>query len=339
MPLRAPLTSSTVVITGASSGVGALTALALAMRHPGVRLVLAARGPEPLERVALACRNRGAAAVAVPTDMADEDGVRQLAATAVREYGRIDAWINNAAVAQWGSLVELPTDELRRVIETNLFGYLHGARAALPHLCADGGVLINNASILGFATVPYLGGYVISKHAVRAMSEVLRQELRVERARSVSVCTLLPGSMDTPLFGRAGNRTAHAVVPPPPVYRPERAALRLIRLLQHPRREAYVGTRAMLLTYAWRVAPGPTAAVMAGYGADAVLAPVPPDPAAPGGAAARIGTFDGAAPPSGNLSIPNDTFAVHGGWLTDRVSALRRATGRGAVSAVRTLLR
>jgi len=311
-----------VVITGASSGVGALTALALALRHPGVRLVLAARGADPLARIAAACHRRGAAALAVPTDVADETAVAALADAAMVEYGRVDAWINNAAVAEWAPLIGAPAAELRRVVDTDLFGYVHGTQAALPRLtAAGGGVLVNNASVLAVVTMPYLAGYVLSKHAVRALSEVVRQELRVAGHRSISVCTLLPGTIDTPLWARAGNRTGRTLVPPPPVYRPERAALRLVRLLQHPRREAYVGTRAMLLAQAWRAAPGLTAAALAGYGAAAILAPDE--------ARDNPGYLFHGQPPAGPR--------IHGGWRETHGATLRRAAGRGVAAAARVL--
>ncbi len=132
-----------VVITGASSGIGRATALAFARR--GATVVVAARREQALRGVATECEQLGGRALAVPTDVTDEAAVRSLARRAVESFGRVDVWVNNAAVGLFGRFEDTPLEAYRRVIETNLFGYIYGARAALPIFREQGsGVLINN---------------------------------------------------------------------------------------------------------------------------------------------------------------------------------------------------
>src|SRR5690349_9529059 len=151
MPLRRPLAGSVVVVTGASGGIGAATALALAEK--GAAVVLAARRAGALRAVADRCvaagKAAGGRALAVPTDVTDPAAVTALAHAATGEFGRLDAWVNNAGVGLYARLADVPLDELRRVVDVNLLGYLYGVRAALPELrAAGGGVIVNVASVL-----------------------------------------------------------------------------------------------------------------------------------------------------------------------------------------------
>ena len=250
---RANLERQVTVITGASGGIGRATAHAFATR--GAIVVLAARRAEALEEVARECREIGAADVlAVPLDVADADAAAALAHDTVSRFGRIDVWVNNAAVVLYGRAEEVPDNVWRRVIETNLFGAYHGARAALPWFREQGsGVLVNVSSILGKAGSPFQSAYVASKHAVRALSDSVRQE--VVDADDIHVCTVLPGPVDTPLFRSGANYTGWRVVPPGAPVDPARVAAGIIRCATQPTREVVVGasTRAGLLVT--RIAP------------------------------------------------------------------------------------
>jgi short chain dehydrogenase len=160
MPRR--LADAVVAITGASSGIGRATALAMAIR--GAALAILARDDEALDRVADECRARGATVLAAPVDVADEPGVAEFARRAAAELDRIDIWVNNAGVMLYGRFEDTPSDAWRRVIEVNLFGQIHGSRAALPRFRSQGGgVLINVSSVWGRVASPYVGAYVATK--------------------------------------------------------------------------------------------------------------------------------------------------------------------------------
>ncbi|TWI57342.1 short-subunit dehydrogenase [Pseudomonas duriflava] len=227
-----------VVITGASSGIGRATAHALA--EQGARLLLAARRKEMLEDAVEECRARGGVAFAIATDVTREEEVEHLAREAILRFGRIDVWFNNAGVGVFGQLNDIPSEVWHHVIETNLFGYVYGAKAALRQFRAQGhGVLINNASIVGRLAKPDSTAYATSKFAIRGFSECLRQELLDQP--DIHVCTLLPSVIDTPFFEHAANFSGQRVRAAPPVYDPEKVARTVIGLVRRPRAEVIIG--------------------------------------------------------------------------------------------------
>jgi short-subunit dehydrogenase len=253
---------SVVVITGASSGIGRATALALAKR--GAVTVLASRSHEALDEVARQCRAHGGEAISMPTDVTDAAAVRNVAARTVNRYGRIDVWINSAGVLAYGPFGTLPLEDFRQVLDVNVMGTVHGARAALPHMRDRGaGLLINMSSISAVAPQPYAHAYAMSKAAVRALGTSLRQELWIEGANGVEVCTILPAVIDTPIFEHAANYTGRATGAMAPVYAPERVAGAVLKLIRSPKREVIVGPSGRILAAGAQLAPTLTEAVVA----------------------------------------------------------------------------
>ncbi|WP_219417394.1 SDR family NAD(P)-dependent oxidoreductase [Pseudonocardia nigra] len=241
-----------VVVTGASSGIGWLAAHTFAAR--GDTVVLAARSAQTLGEIAVECEQRGGRALAVPTDVSDEGAVQALTRRTVETFGRIDAWVNGAAVWSYGRFEDTPGPVFRQVVDTTLFGQVHAARAVLPQFRSQGhGVLVNISSLYGRLSSPYVAPYVAAKWALIGFSDVLRQELR--DAPGVAVCTILPGAVDTPIYRHAANYVGRQVRPLPPVIPPERVVAAVVRAVDHPRREIVVGRAHHLAAWAHRLVP------------------------------------------------------------------------------------
>lgn len=240
----AQLKGKVVVITGASSGLGRAAAIEFA-RH-GCRLALGARRLNELEVTATKCREAGSPEVIVAaTDVTVERAVQNLADLAVAEFGRIDVWVNNAGVTTFAPIEDGPFEIHQRVIETNLFGAIYGARAVLPVFKRqESGVLINVGSMLSKVANPYVPAYVMSKFGVSGLTDALRTELA--DYSNIHACTLLPYAFDSPHFESGANLMGVAVHPMPPQQSPEDVARALVSLARSPRRQRYVPRYARL---------------------------------------------------------------------------------------------
>jgi NAD(P)-dependent dehydrogenase (short-subunit alcohol dehydrogenase family) len=232
------LNEQVVVITGASSGIGRATAQMAAER--GARLVLNSRDETDLGAAAEEIRSRGGQVSIVVGDVADGDAMLRLAEAAIRDFGRIDTWVNNAGVSIYGRIEDVTLDDARRLFETNYWGVVHGSLAALPHLKRNGGALINVGSILSDTGYPLQGHYAASKHAVKGFTDSLRIELEYERA-PVAVTLIQPAAIDTPYPEHAGNYLAVEPQHLPPVYAPELVAETILKCAEKPHRDVLVG--------------------------------------------------------------------------------------------------
>src|SRR3954470_21433648 len=233
------LANATVVIAGASSGIGLATAFAFA--RCGANLVLGARRGEELRRVAAGCRELGANAIAFELDVGDAKDVQRLTDAAVERFGRIDVWFNNAGVGVVGPFEAAPLDAHVRVIETNLLGVVHGSHAAVRQFMAqDGrGILINMASIGGIFPAPFAASYTASKFAIAGFTDSLRAELAVRS--DIQVCGVYPSFVDTPAASYAGNYSGHVLNQYRPHIAPEQVAGGVVDLVRRPRRALFVG--------------------------------------------------------------------------------------------------
>lgn len=248
---RRELKDSTVVITGASSGIGRATARLFAQR--GANLVLAARREGALREVASECEVLGGQSLVVPTDVTEGEAVEELARRAVERFGRVDVWVNNASVTMFGRFEEAPSAANRRVVETNLLGTMHGAQAALPHFRErGGGVLINISSGFGLVGSPYQGAYTAAKFGQRGLSQALRGEAL---GTDIHVCTIMPGAVDTPIYRHAGNYTGRTAGPYGLIIPPEKIARAIVSCAERPRREVVVGNAVRMLELMHALSP------------------------------------------------------------------------------------
>lgn len=292
------------VITGASSGIGRATAVEFARQ--GYNVVLAARRNDALLDVAAECREEGVQAATVVADVTDEAAVINIGDNAVATFGRIDVWVNDAAVMLYGKFEEVPLDEFEQVIDTNLFGYVHGARVALKQFKLQGyGTLINIDSVNAVAPLPYTSAYNISKYAVRGLSHSLRMELELDGlSETIHVCNVMPASVDTNLFQNAANYTGREVRALEPVYDPKYVAKQIVKLADDPKREVIVGPAGRLMAAEFSFLPKLYERAMSRFGNRNNLGREP------------------ALDTTGNLYEPvkgND--GIYGGWREKRVRA------------------
>jgi NAD(P)-dependent dehydrogenase (short-subunit alcohol dehydrogenase family) len=251
--MSVPRTPQTVLVTGASSGIGRATAVELAGR--GARLVLVARGREALEEAAAEVRAAGAAAVVVcPADVLDEEAVRAAVSAAVDRFGRLDVVVHAAQVMAYGTIEEVPRKVFETVVETAVHGTANVARVVLPVFRQQeaGHLLIVN-SLLGQVATPLLGSYIAAKWGQLGLIRVLQQETR--DVPGISVSAVQPGGVDTPIYVQAASWTGSTGRPPPPVYSPQRVARVVLATLDRPRRQVQAGLFNPLITAGFRLFP------------------------------------------------------------------------------------
>ena len=243
----------TVLITGASSGIGRATAHRLAAE--GATLVLASRSETALEQTRQECVSRGAGdVVVVPTDVGDRKAVESMFDRAVAAYDRIDGVVHSAAVVAYGQFTEIPADVFDHSLQTNVTGVANVARNALDHFAeGPGGSLVVVGSVLGKIATPYMSPYTTSKWAIHGLVRTLQIEAR--ETPGVHISLISPGGVNTPIYTQAGSYTGHPGHPPPPVASPERVARDVVQALDEPQRDRDVGLANGLMVAGFRLLP------------------------------------------------------------------------------------
>ena len=267
------LRDQTLVITGASSGIGLVTARMAAER--GARLVLTARSESALRRLADEITGAGGEAVAVTADVTDRDDVRRIAEAAHDAFGGFDTWVNVAGAFLYGRLEDTPVEDMRQLFEINLWGVVYGSLEAARHLRGTGGALVNVGSVLSDRALMLQGIYSASKHAVKGFTDALRMELEDEGA-PVSVTLIKPSAIDTPYPAHAKNYMDREATVPPPVYAPDVVARAILHCAEHPRRDVIVGGGGKQMSALGYYAPGLMDTLM-----EKVFAPLSKTDAAP----------------------------------------------------------
>jgi short-subunit dehydrogenase len=240
-----------VVITGASSGIGAATAVACG--REGMRVALAARRKERLERVAGDVRAAGGEVRVVPTDVCDEAAVQALIDGTVAAWGRLDVLVNNAGIGMLAPTAATSAAEFEAIMRVNYLGTVHGVLAALPHMRRQGGGhIVNVASVVGKRASPFRAAYVASKFAVMGLSEALRMELRQDGIHVTAICPIGTATefheLEVNRLGVSGRGG--------PIQSAEHVARGIVRALRRPRPEVHPYPPARLLFLMNQIAPG-----------------------------------------------------------------------------------
>ena len=253
------LNEQVIVLTGATSGIGLVTARMAAER--GAKLLLVARNEDALKQLTDEINGSGGEAHYVAADVGIEADVKKIAAEALNKFGTFDTWINNAGVTIYGKLEDVPIDDLRQLFETNFWGVVYGSLIAARNLKTTGGALINLGSTLSDVAIPLQGMYCASKHAVKGFTDALRIELEAEDA-PISVTLIKPSAIDTPYTDHARNYLKNEPQNPPPVYSPETVAEAILHCAENPTRDVFIGAGGKAMSVMGKVAPRTTDIVM-----------------------------------------------------------------------------
>ncbi len=244
----------TVVVTGASAGIGRAVARRFGAR--GDRVGLVARGKAGLEAAREEIEELGGRPLVVPTDVADFAQVRAAAQVVEEAFGPIDVWVNVAFSSVFAPFWEIEPEEFARVTQVSYLGYVHGTRVALERMRPrDHGTIVQVGSALGERSIPLQSAYCGAKHAINGFTSSLRCELMHEKSR-VNITVVQMPAVNTPQFSWVLSRLPNKPQPVPPIYQPEVAARAVLYAADHPgRRQYWAGGSTAATLLANRVAP------------------------------------------------------------------------------------
>jgi NAD(P)-dependent dehydrogenase (short-subunit alcohol dehydrogenase family) len=307
-----PVDEQVVVLFGASSGIGRETAFQFANR--GAKVVAVGRRRDALESLAQDIRMGGGICVPMTAEATDFAQVQNVADETVRRFGRLDTWVQLAAVALYAPFEAHEPDEFHRVIDVNLVGAAYAAKAALPHLKASGGgALIMVTSVEAVQAIPYHAAYAASKHGMRAMTEVIRMELAAEGA-PVSVTNVMPASINTPFFEVAKTRLGVKPRGAPPVYEPDVVARTILFAAEHPSRDLAAGGAGKGFIMLKRLSPSIADRLMAWAGFKLQKTREEKGPDAPNNLFAPL--EGGPVGPQGSMSGEARSWSLYTWWET-----------------------
>ena len=269
--------TQTVVVTGASAGIGRATARLFGQR--GARVALIARGQAGLEGAARDVEEAGGTALTISADVADYDQVVAAARKVEEQLGPIDVWVNVAFTSVFSPFREIAAEEFRRVTEVSYLGFVYGTMAALAVMRPRGrGTIVQVGSALGERSIPLQSAYCGAKHAINGFTSSVRCELLHEDS-GVHVTVVQMPAVNTPQFSWVRSRLPNHPQPVPPIYQPEVAARGVLYAADHPRRRQYwVGASTAATLLANRVAPAVLDRYLArtGYAAQQTAQPAEP---------------------------------------------------------------
>jgi NAD(P)-dependent dehydrogenase (short-subunit alcohol dehydrogenase family) len=246
--------TQTVVITGASGGIGRATARLYGQRGANVGLI--ARGEEGLAGAVRDVEEAGGRAFPLPADVADFAQVEGAARLAEEHFGPIDIWVNVAFASVFAPFADISPAEFRRVTEVSYLGFVHGTMAALALMRPRGrGTIVQVGSALGERSIPLQSAYCGAKHAINGFTSALRCELLHEHS-GVRVTVVQMPAVNTPQFSWVRSKLPRHPQPVPPIYQPEVAASGVLYAAEHPGRKQYwVGASTAATLIANKVAP------------------------------------------------------------------------------------
>lgn len=302
-PKLKPIHDQVVVLMGATSGIGLETAMHMAAK--GAKVAIIGRNQESLTEATDQVRSHVAThrmmrgrrdgqrqrtmmqqtqygtpvvegqattaemedqVIGLEADITNFDQVKSIADQVVQRFGRIDTWVNLAAVGEWALFEDTNPDEFRQIIEVNLIGTAYGAMAAMPYLKQqNGGAIIFVSSVAGRVPIPYQSAYNASKHGILGLVDTLRLETQHTKT-PISITSILPTSINTPLFNKARTKLGVEPQPIPPIYDTKMVARAITYAAQHPVRELVVGDAGYALTFMRRLAPTLTSAYLGATG-------------------------------------------------------------------------